>query len=378
MTTLLGFEIADDVDTVKLRQESPYGYSKRDVPALLEFGILIRDAKTKQVVMNPQLDFTVNDIRDFLNWIVGKRNPPLPPLVRKFLCLKRARIKNSIASVGTSPALRTRETQQIAEIDTMLRGDGATNVEDYNQCLTGGAGKFDSKVAAQSATANAKSLTGPTGAKGETGPTGPTGPKGNYVPISTAKGPVGVEPSTNNHAHCITNVNCDNSEVMKELAKIEEMINSLPKTVPAAGETGETGKTGEPGDNSDTASIHSLQQDIQSLRVLIEAQQKTSPVVQKADDAKKNATTGNLDELIANILEIRNYIRDHPCPPVPAAAALGKLNEIPAKNLPEATRKILSQVISILTKHSSATTETLKEIRTQLDSLECFVSIEIT
>jgi len=102
---------------------------------------------------------------------------------------------------------------------------------------------------------------------------------------------------------------------------------------------------------------------------LIEAQQKTSPVVQKADDAKKNATTGNLDELIANILEIRNYIRDHPCPPVPAAAALGKLNEIPAKNLPEATRKILSQVISILTKHSSATTETLKEIRTQLDSL---------
>ena len=203
MATLLGKTIANDPDTIKIRQTSALGYSPKDVDALLEFGILTKVNNTP--VSNKNLKLDPNQIRDFLNWVVSKRTPPYPPLVRKILCLKRARIVNSKGSVSTPNGLRTKENQMIAEIDTLLRDDGVTNPEDREKCLTESADKYDSKAGAAAALANAKA--GPTGATGATGPTGPTGPKGDSLPINM-KGPVGV-PQGATGSHCTTIVNCD-------------------------------------------------------------------------------------------------------------------------------------------------------------------------
>ena len=364
MPTLLGFNIADDTNTVTMRQESPYGYARDDETALIEFGILVRNKKTKQVERNPQLDFSTENVRDFLNWIIGKRNPPFPPLVRKFLCLKRARIKNSIASTNTSPALRTGQTQQIAEIDTMLRSDGVTNMEDYNQCLTGGAGKFSSTAVATEAKENAKPVAGPTG---YTGPTGPTGPKGDSVPISTGVGPTGLAcpPST-------TVVNCDNSEVMKELKRIQEMLESLENIKPPV--DGKNEEKGENGDDtsriSDSDSVHTLRSDISQLRLLIEQQQKTSPVVDKTNAAAEKARNGEYDELRRILLEIQEYLKTIKISPVEAAAAEANANEISNNNnVPSNTKTILNKLIRQFNSQSSIITNSLKDLRTDLDKV---------
>jgi hypothetical protein len=156
MATLLGYTIANDPDSVRLRQESNYGYIKgKDDAALVDFGILVR--KNNIVVNNTKLTSNPKEIRDFLNWVTGKRTPPLPDIVRKILCLKRARILNSKASTGTSPALRTKESLMIAEIDTMLHDDDVTNPEDLDKCLAQNAGKYDSKGGAAAAMANLSS-----------------------------------------------------------------------------------------------------------------------------------------------------------------------------------------------------------------------------
>jgi hypothetical protein len=365
MPTLLGFNIADDTNTVTMRQESPYGYARDDEPALIEFGILVRNKKTKQVERNPQLDFSTENIRDFLNWIIGKRNPPFPPLVRKFLCLKRARITNSIASTNTSQALRTGETQQIAEIDTMLRSDGVTNVEDYNQCLTGGAGKFSSVAIAAEAKENAKPVAGPTG---YTGPTGPTGPKGDSVPFSAGVGPTGLAcpPST-------TIVNCDNSEVMKELSRIQEMLESLGNIKPPVdGKDGEDGEKGEDASGiSESDSVHTLRSDISQLRLLIEQQQKTSPVVEKTNAAAEKARNGDYDELRRILLEIQEYLKTVKISPVEAAAAEANANEISNNNsVPSNTKIILNKLIRQFNSQSSTITNSLKDLRTDLDKVK--------
>jgi hypothetical protein len=317
MATLLGNTIANDPDTIKIRQASDLGYAPKDVEALIDFGILTRVNNTP--VNNKNLKLDPNQIRDFLNWIVSKRTPPYPPLVRKILCLKRARIVNSKGSVGTGNGLRTKETQMIAEIDTLLRDDGVTNPEDKMKCLTESAGKYDSKAGAAAALANAKA--GPTGATGATGPTGPTGPKGDSLPINM-KGPVGV-PQGATGSHCTTIVNCDSSAVIQEIKKVQDTLTSMMALLPVgsktgkdeksegeAAEAGEAAETSEAGMNGESVdSTHSVSSDVRALEIksvlerLSEMESRLreviseSSVVQKASDAESAAENGDHAEL---------------------------------------------------------------------------------
>ena len=311
MATLLGNTIANDPDTIKIRQASDLGYAPKDVEALIEFGILTRVNNTP--VNNKNLKLDPNQIRDFLNWIVSKRTPPYPPLVRKILCLKRARIVNSKGSIGTGNGLRTKETQMIAEIDTLLRDDGVTNPEDKMKCLTESAGKYDSKAGAAAALANATAgPTGATGATGATSPTGPTGPKGDSLPINM-KGPVGV-PQGATGSHCTTIVNCDSSAVIQEIKKVQDTLTSMMALLPVDEKTGEQekseGEAAEAGINGESVdSTHSVSSDVRALEIksvlerLSEMESRLreviseSSVVQKASDAESAAENGDHAEL---------------------------------------------------------------------------------
>jgi hypothetical protein len=341
MATLLGFKIDNDLDSVKLRQNSSKGCLPKDEAALVEFGIFVKD-KNNTTVFNTKLLSNPSEIRDFLNWVTGKRAPPLPDVVRRILCHKRARLVNSRESTGTSPALRTGETQMIAEIDTLLRDDGVTNPEDLQKCLTQNGGRYDSKGGAQAALAGAKGEKGDTGATGSTGPTGPTGPKGDSAPANPI-GPTGVASVGGTGPNCTTIVNCDNTAVMKELSDLKELIKSIqtvletkpvgpvappaPPTPPVsgangkageAGGTGGTGGTGEDGENAESA--HSVASDVEHLRAttdftaifdrLTQMESRlrevieSSRVVQQATSATTAAVNGDHAELKRLLEEI--------------------------------------------------------------------------
>jgi len=353
MATLLGYTIANDPDSVKLRQESPRGYIANDETALIEFGILIR--KNNAVVFNERLGLNIDQIRDFLNWVVGKRTTPLPDLVRKILCLKRARIVNSVASTGTSPALRTKENNMIAEIDTMLYDDGVTNPEDKQKCLAQNAGKYDSRGGAQSAMANAKA--GPTGAKGETGatgPTGPTGPKGLNAPmpgpVAAPEPPVAApEPPVSTTvgatgSHCTTIVNCDNSTIIKEIEGLKTSVQTIVdhlKTQAVA----KNGKNGENGENAVTAPSGNVDNDIAALKgntsdfsiilqrlgdmdKMLRELLERSTVVKNASSAVEAAKNGDHTELKKLLEEILAILRKSPPSPIEASVADEKAEEV--------------------------------------------------
>jgi hypothetical protein len=344
MATLLGFKIDNDIDTVKLRQNSSKGCLPKDEAALVEFGIFVKD-KNNTTVFNTKLLSNPSEIRDFLNWVTGKRTPPLPDVVRRILCHKRARLVNSRDSTGTSPALRTGENQMIAEIDTLLHDDGVTNPEDLQKCLTQNGGRYDSKGGAQAALAGAKGEKGDTGATGATGPTGPTGPKGDSAPVNPI-GPTGIASVGGTGPNCTTIVNCDNTAVMKELNDLKELIKSIqtvletkpvgpvappaPSTPPVsgangkageAGGTGGTGGTGEDGeDGNNDKSVHSVASDVDHLRAttdftaifdrLTQMESRlrevieSSRVVQQATSATTAAVNGDHAELKRLLEEI--------------------------------------------------------------------------
>ena len=100
MPKFLGHEVSDDAASVSERALSKSGFSTNDEPLLVDLKVL-ETVKGQQRV-NPNLAPSPVEIRDFMRWLAGKRAPPLPPLARRILCLKRATIMNSIQSANTA------------------------------------------------------------------------------------------------------------------------------------------------------------------------------------------------------------------------------------------------------------------------------------
>jgi len=132
----MGFQIANDADSVSKRASSVTGFIDEDLPLLRILRVVEKKKGAEKV--NNNLVQAPEEIRDFLTWASGDKKVPLPPLARRILCLKRAIIKNSIASVGTSLQQRTGEKKQLEEIDAILRSDGVTDPDSLKQCETEG------------------------------------------------------------------------------------------------------------------------------------------------------------------------------------------------------------------------------------------------
>lgn len=186
----MNFQLADDARSKEQRASSPDGYITSDVDLLLNLKILQKGRDGIQI--NKKLVTESAEIRDFLTWTTGQRKVPLPPLARRILCLKRALIKNSIASVTPSLMQRTGEKQQLEEIDSLLRADGVKNLDDPKACMTEGSRWIS------------KSLGG--------------------VNKVTSSGP-----------GCSTTVNCGaDSEISKLIAEIKTKLDTMSGTSPAA------------------------------------------------------------------------------------------------------------------------------------------------
>jgi len=136
MPAFMNFPIANDATSVTERASSTNGYLDSDVDLLVSLKILIKNRSG--ISLNKKLVNEPSEIRDFLTWAAGAKKTPLPPLARRILCLKRAIIKNSIASVNPGNQQRTGEKQQLEEIDMLLKADGAVNLDDDTKCMTEG------------------------------------------------------------------------------------------------------------------------------------------------------------------------------------------------------------------------------------------------
>jgi hypothetical protein len=137
MSAFLGYPIKNDDIAKRARLESPSGYISDDKLFLKEVGIIVKNPTNGKFEINKRLRSNPDDIRNFIHWLLGDRNVPLPPLARRVLCHKRAIIKQSQAAVGTTPMQRTLHEKQIAEIDRYLGQDGLDTklIEDENKCM---------------------------------------------------------------------------------------------------------------------------------------------------------------------------------------------------------------------------------------------------
>jgi chromosome segregation ATPase len=185
MPRFMNFPIADDSASVSARTVSNTGFIESDIPLLDYFRILKKTPQGK--VLNTDLVQNPQEVRDFLFWASGKRGLPLPPIVRKVLCLKRATLKSGISSINTSNKLRTGESKILAEIDSLLRLDGAKNPDDPESCP----------------------------AEGSTFVSGSTTPEQTPETKASEKGA------------CVTHVHCDNASVIELLTKIYASIQQL-------------------------------------------------------------------------------------------------------------------------------------------------------
>ena len=134
MPRFMGHEIINDPATIKERQDSKDGFATVDIPLLKTLRVL--KFEKGQLQVNKKLAPTTKDIQDFLQWTTGDRKPPLPPIARRILCLKRAIIKNSVSYVQTGNLQRTGENKQLEEIDALLRADGVKNLDTVDKCST--------------------------------------------------------------------------------------------------------------------------------------------------------------------------------------------------------------------------------------------------
>jgi chromosome segregation ATPase len=189
MPRFMNFPIADDSTSISARTASNTGFIESDIPLLEYFRILKKTQQGK--VLNTDLAKSPQDVRDFLFWAMGTRGLPLPPIVRKVLCLKRATLKSGIGSINTSKKLRTGETEILAELDSILHMDGAKNPDDPETCAVEGSSFV-------------------------TGSTTPSVQKKNITP------PPG----------CVTHVHCDNAAVIELLTKIYASIQHLESSAP--------------------------------------------------------------------------------------------------------------------------------------------------
>ena len=215
----MGFQLANDADSVTKRASSPTGFIDEDLPLLRILRVVEKKKGAEKV--NNNLVQAPEEIRDFLTWASGDKKVPLPPLARRILCLKRAIIKNSIASVGTSLQQRTGEKKQLEEIDALLKADGAIDLDDKEMCETQGS-KWVPIMHAGDEVAPA---------------TGPT---------TTTSGP-----------GCTTTVNCDSSALVTILNDIKDKLEKINGTT--------TGPTGAPGGTAgvDLTSLTSMLRSIE-------------------------------------------------------------------------------------------------------------------
>jgi chromosome segregation ATPase len=134
MASLLGNPVASTEDAMRRRSESQTGYLPEDENVLKSLNFL--QLENGQWVLNRRLNLAKEDITAFLNWYVGPKTPPFPPIVRRILCLNRAKLKNILANVGTSNNLRTGTTQKLAAIEDLLKKDSGEKPipDDPEQC----------------------------------------------------------------------------------------------------------------------------------------------------------------------------------------------------------------------------------------------------
>lgn len=187
----MGFQIADDAASVSERTSSEKGFIDADLPLLQMLRIV--EKKRGVIGVNHNLVDEPSNIRDFLTWASGSKKTPLPPLARRILCLKRAIIKNSIASVGTSLQQRTGEKNQLEEIDALLKADGVKNLDNAESCATEGSQWVPPAV-------------------------------GGDEPAAAV-----TKPTTSG---CSTTVNCDNSALTALLTEIKESIGKIGGVTP--------------------------------------------------------------------------------------------------------------------------------------------------
>jgi hypothetical protein len=126
MPRLLGYDIASDAQSMTDRSQSQKGYIHSDEGALTDLGILTRARGMLSV--NHNINIGKVEIAELLNWFAATPKYPLPPAVRKILCLKRARLLASDSSVATSRSARTDQKKMIQRIDEMLKNDGMTDM----------------------------------------------------------------------------------------------------------------------------------------------------------------------------------------------------------------------------------------------------------
>ena len=121
MPQFLGHSVADAPSDKDERVESLTGYIAKDEKILLDLNILKK--KNGKSEPNKSLGATPDEIRNFMNWISGPKNPPLAPLARKILSLKYSLIKDSIKNIGTSPNQRTGQLELLKKIEKILASD---------------------------------------------------------------------------------------------------------------------------------------------------------------------------------------------------------------------------------------------------------------
>ena len=189
MPQFLGHRITDDPPAVTARAASDTGFIEDDVPLLKELRILIDVGG--QPKPNPALSANATEIRDFITWASGSKEPPMPPLAVKILCLKRARIQNSAKSANLGNKPRTGEKDTIAQIDALLAKTGVKDPSDPEKCKTQG---------------------------------------DKYIAPST-KGE-GSGENTSGSKSCVTHVHCDNSAVVALLQEVMKKIDCLDGMAP--------------------------------------------------------------------------------------------------------------------------------------------------
>ena len=238
----MGHEIINDPATIQERQDSKDGFATVDIPLLKTLRVL--KTEKGQLQVNKKLAPTTKDIQDFLQWTTGNRKPPLPPIARRILCLKRAIIKNSVSYAQTGNLQRTGENKQLEEIDALLRADGVKNLDTVEKCSS----------------ENNTFVGG--------------------VPVNTA--PI-VEATPMAAPACGTTINCDNAAVVALLQDVKTAVDELKDKEPS------------PADNSEelTKVISMKNQYINKLLDILKDNKINAPPAPNADGVLANEIKEN-------------------------------------------------------------------------------------
>ena len=242
MPRFMGHEIINDPATIQERQDSKDGFATVDIPLLKTLRVL--KTEKGQLQVNKKLAPTTKDIQDFLQWTTGNRKPPLPPIARRILCLKRAIIKNSVSYAQTGNLQRTGENKQLEEIDALLRADGVKNLDTVEKCSS----------------ENNTFVGG--------------------VPVNTA--PI-VEATPMAAPACGTTINCDNAAVVALLQDVKTAVDELKDKEPS------------PADNSEelTKVISMKNQYINKLLDILKDNKINAPPAPNADGVLANEIKEN-------------------------------------------------------------------------------------